>query len=465
MRAFYAEIWANSVPQTVRRQLLAAVILFAISRILAFAGPWPDLSDTKLYGDYAIRGVDQGQVAYRDFAIEYPPLAWELIALPRLLAFQRCSGEPTSEEIAHCQAAYCRAFRAMMGAFDIASLALMWAIARAHWPNRLGSIILAYVIITASSLYLLYDRLDLGLSLLLLIWSSTWLRSTTAGKGVGWQLASFAMLGLSVAFKAIPILILPYLLLAEWRSQHRWFKWLGFVSFAGALAVPFAVLAPKAGLAPLGFIQFHTERGVQVESIYATLLTIFSWFGSDVQVVYTHGADELIGAGAPELKLAARILLIAWLTGTGFWCLRQGPRFDRKKAWQSATLAMLGAVALAPVLSPQYFVWALPLVLLVAADVLPAQGPAWRWLIVGAISVAALTTLVFPCTYFGLVDKLQPDEDRRLIPLAHFLLGLRNLVYLAIVVGLGRSVFCGSNSQRRQDSGLATGNPPPTGGA
>ncbi len=118
--------------------------------------------------------------------------------------------------------------------------------------------------------------------------------------------------------------------------------------------------------------------------------------------------------------------------------MRQGRGFDRERAWRCAVWVVLGAVALSPVLSPQYFVWALPLVLLVAADVLPAQGRSWPWLIGGVISVAILTTLVFPCTYFGLVDKLQPEEDPRLIPLARAVWSRREISYFVLVLWLGQ---------------------------
>jgi hypothetical protein len=425
-----------------RRLLMAAAALFVFTRILLFVSPWPGLSDANLYFDYALRGVDFGQVAYRDFTIEYPPLAWGLVALPRLLATQRCSPETQGEALAACREEYRRVFRGLMFVFDVMALGLVWRIARRRCFARRGSVCLAYVVITASSLYLLYDRLDLGLLLLLLLWALAWLRSIEGHTSAGvWRLASFAVLGLSVAYKWIPILLLPYLVLADWQARPRPRIGPALLSFAAALAIPFLVLYPSAGLAPLRFIEYHSQRGIQVESIYATLLTASSWLGVETKIVHSHGADEVESHWAPAMKTLASLLLGGFLIGTGLWCLVQGRRFDREMAWRCAVLALLGAVALSPVLSPQYFVWALPLALLIAAEVLPTAGRTWRRFAATVVVVAVLTTLIFPCTYLGLVDKLQPDEDRRLISLARGLVALRNVVYIALVVWLGRYVF------------------------
>ena len=81
---------------------------------------------------------------------------------------------------------------------------------------------------------------------------------------------------------------------------------------------------------------------------------------------------------------------------------------------------------------------------------LSKDGRSWRRFVVGVVAVAVLTTLIFPCTYFGLVDKLQPGQDRRLIPLARGLLAVRNVVYLTLFVGIGRQVLCPRCSGRSE---------------
>ncbi len=232
-----------------RRLLAVAAGLFVISRIIMLVSPWPGLSDANLYCDYALCGVDFGQVAYRDFTIEYPPLAWGLIALPRLLATERRSTETPAEALADCRNDYRRTFRGLMFACDLAALGLVWAIARRRCPARQGSVCLAYVVTTTSSSYLLYDRLDLGLLLLLLLWAMAWLRSIDDRESAGaWRLGSYAVLGLSVAYKLIPILVLPYLLLTDWQARPRRRIWLRITGVYGRAGHSVPGALPKCRL-------------------------------------------------------------------------------------------------------------------------------------------------------------------------------------------------------------------------
>src|SRR6185437_15749145 len=194
MTAFQAE---NDNAMVQRRLLLGSLVLFVATRVALLASPWPHLSDVPRYCDYALRGVDQGEVPYRDFVIEYPPLAWDLIAIPRWLASERCPADASAAKQAACRTEYRRVFRGLMLLADVVSLGLFWAIARRH-AARYGSLCLAYVAVTTSGAYLLYDRLDLGLLLLLLFWAYCWLRSTEGAAGSEtWRIVSYGALGLA----------------------------------------------------------------------------------------------------------------------------------------------------------------------------------------------------------------------------------------------------------------------------
>ena len=443
-----------------RRLLFAAAGLFVASRLILLASPPPGLSDVRLYCNYALQGVDFGRVAYRDYTIEYPPLAWGLIALPRLLATERCPETPDDAQVAY-RDEYRRVYRGLMFLVDIAALAVFWHIAGRRYPARRGALCLSYVAVTTSSLYLLYDRLDVGLSLLLLLWALAWLRSledqssANARRIAMWRIASYVALGLSVAYKVIPIIILPFLLLADWQARPRVRVWPGMVAFVAALVIPFLVLLPSAGTTTLRFIEYHGQRGIQVESLYAAMLFASTPLGIETKIVAFRGADEVAGEWVPAMKTLASMLMGGFLACTGLWCLVQGRRFDRQQAWRCAVMVVLGSVALSPVLSPQYFVWALPLALLVGAELLPAGGRAWPGFAAGVVVIAVLTTLIFPCAYFGLVNKLQPDEDRRLILVAGALVALRDAAYLALVVWLGSYVF--RSQQLKSDRQFSSG--------
>ena len=104
-------------------------------------------------------------------------------------------------------------------------------------------------------------------------------------------------------------------------------------------------------------------------------------------------------------------------------------------------------VILSNVLSPQYFVWAFPLLLLLAVEIMP-EGQVRPWLL-GAllVAVAVTTTWIFPYNYFcneanpyALVP-MHPNEP--LVPslIVYQILALRNFIYLGVVLWLGVMLF------------------------
>ena len=139
-------------------------------------------------------------------------------------------------------------------------------------------------------------------------------------------------------------------------------------------------------------------------------------------------------------KRIAAGLLLAFLAGLGLWSLRQGRRFSRQQALATACLALCGSVILAKVLSPQYFVWALPVALLLCTQVLPRRWT-YSWLAAaGLIAVARITTWIFPYHYGELLD---PD----LWHAPWLVLTVRNLLYLGIVAWLGVRLISSSSRE------------------
>jgi hypothetical protein len=151
----------------------------------------------------------------------------------------------------------------------------------------------------------------------------------------------------------------------------------------------------------------------------------------------------LEGMLAPAMKLLSTIALFGFLLAAGLWSLFQKSRFTREISYPLACFVPAAAVTLANVLSPQYFIWALPLLILVAIEVLP-EANLHRW-VFGAVllATAALTTWIFPYHYFQ-----TPESPIGLLPLgnaadavpgaiASAVVCLRNAIYLAAVIYLG----------------------------
>ena len=170
------------------------------------------------------------------------------------------------------------------------------------------------------------------------------------------------------------------------------------------------------------------------------------------------------------MKIISTVLLCGFLGGTWIWAAVRVWRFGKTEAFAFACYALGGCVLFLKVLSPQYFVWSIPMLLLAAVEVLPERGkPAW--MLAGLLIVAAgLTTWLFPCHYFcappdlrglptpyglippGPADSLAPSS------LGYAVLALRNAVYLGVVAWIGAMLYkrAGQNECKSTKSAMST---------
>src|SRR5262249_40916511 len=93
-------------------------------------------SDVPYYCTYALKGVDLREVPYRDFVIEYPPVSYWAVCVPRLLSsapfaeFELRNVPP--QEVARD---YRRWFRLEMAAADAAAFACLILLVRRRRPD------------------------------------------------------------------------------------------------------------------------------------------------------------------------------------------------------------------------------------------------------------------------------------------------------------------------------------------
>ena len=129
------------IPSWIRdRRLIVAILalVWVISRAAILCSVDPDETDVELYFRYAVQGVDDHQVPYRDFDVEYPPVAYWFIALPRLIdpspvpagTFDR----PLRESAAFHRYGYL--YEAQAVACDLLAFVLLLSIARRRWPEH-----------------------------------------------------------------------------------------------------------------------------------------------------------------------------------------------------------------------------------------------------------------------------------------------------------------------------------------
>jgi hypothetical protein len=388
----------------------AAAAAFAVSRIVLLFFHTHAATDLKLYREWLLR-ASAGQIAFRDFPIEYPPLAWWVMHLPG-----------TTE-----RAAYYFRFRLMMGAADLLAFALLWWMVAVRRPAAVGSVLGTYVLSTVALEFVLFDRLDLLMLTLILAGLAAWVRADTGAAVAGWRTVAYAAIGLGAAYKLLPVVCLPLLALSDLMTTPRWRSVVGRVLLGLAVIVlPFAVNASASGLASLDFLRYHTTRGVEIGSSWATILWLVSRSDPTLSVVAAYGSWELSGRLSDTAARLAPFVAMGWLGCIGLWALALRRRFDGRRAVLQCALALAGLVLVLDVFSVQYLLWALPLMALAGSELSDSRQ---EWFAVGAacVVIAALSTLFYP---FAM---------RYVVPLnagVMLLLAVRNALYAGVVAWL-----------------------------
>ena len=149
---------STAVSRVIGGMPIAAILAFLITRAILLSHNHFE-TDIHFYHEYFLRAA-AGEVPYRDIAIAYPPVAWWVMALPNTTDW------PT----------YRDRFRRAMVAPDVAAFALFTLILLRRRPAYARWGCMTYVVTTAVLEHLLYDRLDVGLLFLLMLWAYAWLR-------------------------------------------------------------------------------------------------------------------------------------------------------------------------------------------------------------------------------------------------------------------------------------------------
>jgi uncharacterized membrane protein len=375
--------------------------------------------DLHIYQGYAEKLLD-GSLPYRDVFVEYPPGAFAVF-LP-----------PTAFGADH----YNAAFKSLMALCGIATLLLV-ALVLAEFGASRARLYVAVGLLAVSPAALgpislnTYDAWPALLTVLAL-W--VFLR--------GWDLAGFAVLGLAISAKVYPLVLVPLACVHVWRRAGPRRVAYGL---AALVAVAAAVVAPFAAYAPHGvFESFRSqaERGLQVESLGASLLLVLDRLGLyDATVVRTTGvAGRNLVGGAADAVAVVSLVLEALAVAT-VWLLYARVRDGRARLPVAFAAAVAGFIAFTKVLSPQYMVWLVPLVVLVDG----AAG-----VVAVSLTAAALVLAQVWFFHYGALFRIEWPV---------WLLVVRDLVlvvlYLVLAGALTRwKIRIPSRSKTRRHSGL-----------
>jgi hypothetical protein len=345
-------------------------VLIAVA--LDFAVLLPSASDTGVYQGYAHDALTSPLL--HSLPKEYPAAALAIYLLPLLLPVKYLIGF------------------AVIASLGTITLVLCSDGLPAHpgWSRRTT----IYLLVGAGAI--LFGRYDVFPAL------ATFLAVDAARKDRWGRAWAWGVLG--GLLKLFPFLLLPGFLLVEHARTGRW-----AIRRAAIACIPVALVASvQSALSPgsaLSPIRYELHRGFELESLAGGLTLLTD--PSHAKWKFQYGGWEIIGA---HHDVIAMLVLLATVTGiAAIWRFAALGRLSV----EATTLAVLSVSVLGDkAFSPQYLIWLAPLW---------AYWPLRR----GWLTVAALTTLVFPFLYI---------EATRLGPSYYFATGAASLRNVVLIV-------------------------------
>jgi hypothetical protein len=370
-------------PWVIRAVLLAIVAAAATGLFVAAFEGGVGISDTGVYQRYGERIAD-GDVPYRDFAVEYPPGALVPFVLPALVSETRGQYD---------------AFFLVLIVISLAGLAALLVLSlealqapAVRVAGSVGALLLGIALLGPFVL----TRFDIYAAAATLAAMCAVLHRRD-------RLGS-ALLGVAIATKIYPAVLLPLLVARIWRREGAAAALRGLgLSVGTALAVylPFAILAPEGVVRS---VWRQVGRPLQFESLGAAVLLAFHHaLGMPLDWASGSGSQNLTGTVASVASAVTTIAAVAALVLV--WV-----RFARGDTENAARFARYGAaaivafVAFGKVASPQFLIWLLAAVVLVPGR----RGVVAMALLLGA---CALTRMWFPRTYWELVKEFDPTAS------------------------------------------------------
>ena len=186
--------------------------------------------------------------------------------------------------------------------------------------------------------------------------------------------------------------------------------------FAAVVAVCYI---PWVAIAPHGVAWSFRDQGtrpLQIESAGASLwLGAHQVIGLHLKTFFSHGSDNLYGH--PPTTAASIMTIVQWIAIVGVWVTYALGRATRERLVLASAAAVCAFLFLGRVLSPQYLIWLVPLVMI---------APGRRGFVaVGLLALAMILTQIwFPQHFLQLKEFL---------PLQSWAAVARNTVLLALL--------------------------------
>lgn len=168
-----------------------------------------------------------------------------------------------------------------------------------------------------------------------------------------------------------------------------------WAAVTGGVTLAFFVLAFRN---PLAFLRQQGGRGVQIESLGGTALSLARHAGWPGRVRYQYGAMELVGPHVHAVATASLVLTAAAFTLLLLWRVR-ARRWTEATPYDAALSAVLLFTVTSRVISPQYMIWLLGL----AAVCLTSRHTTQRPIAALVVTATALSSVAYPAFYSEVV--------------------------------------------------------------
>lgn len=378
------------------RVAVAFALAQAILLVLCEFGPIgrmaPHHTDVGVYQAIAARLL-AGEVPYRDFPAEYPPLALPFFGLAGWV------GGPG--------AGFARVFAAEVLLFHAATLFL---VARHDDPASPGLVarlawFLTYTVALWPVMLTRYDPIPTFFAF-----------AAVTGWRARRPLLAGVWAGLGVLIKLFPGFVLLPQVARDWRrgGSAASLARLGLAATVGPGLLAWSLVGRSGAWES---IRYHIDRRIEIEATFAGPIVLADWLlGRSPIVLFNYGAYHLVG-DLPDLGSLLSLPLL------GFALLFVGSRARGAADGDLARLScgcLLAFLVTNKVLSPQYLVWPIPFIATLRG----------RWagrVRAGYVACCLLTTLDYPYFFGDLVD---------LSPAAVGIVAARNLILLLIALAV-----------------------------
>lgn len=291
--------------------------------------------------------------------MEYPPFALVFLSIPRIFA-----SSPTGYEIAFVIEAL---------VFFLIGLWCTSAIASKLNQSPRRSMMI-YTVAMLLVIEFVLDRYDIFPVVLVML---SLYCLVTKRYVLAWILLSVATMTKLYPAVLMPLYLIPLLADRDWKNALKGVS--AFVLTALIIALPFLLTDPETAL---GFIGYHSDRPLQLESVTASLIYPFSLLGiTDMSQVFSYGSENLIGAWPDAIVgflMPLTVVLLIVLYAVSALLLRRmkisGIYTEQNRiAIIGATfmLSVMIFILAGKVFSGQYMMWMvsfLPFVALVCTD-------------------------------------------------------------------------------------------------